>query len=408
MNEQTHINSQKNFETGDIILKQGDKGDVAYIIEEGEIEVLLEGADGTSQLVAKRGPGTIIGEMAIIDDQSRIATVRATQPCKMLEISRKDFARRLNSADPVLQMITKVILTRYRDTLARVGVLGESPTYPPPEMMEREAVGHENAVHKIKTANDFKQAMEQEQLQLHYQPILSFKTKKVVGFEALMRWPQEDGSMISPAVFIPVAEESGLIIDASKWALKEACLTLKRLERDLAAAGQQPESPLFMSVNFSALDFAEENFTDTLYDTLSTTDIKPQQIRLEITESLLMQDPEQAKNTLNMCKQAGLKISIDDFGTGYSSLSYLHSFPIDTIKIDRSFVCRMVDEANSKALVNSLIALATSLNMATVAEGVENEAEAELLTNMGCDMVQGFFYCKPMDETRLSEWLKQQ
>lgn len=403
MNKAIADDRRLSFDAGDIIMKQGDDGDLAYIIEEGQVEVLLENPDGTQQIVATRGKGSIMGEMAIVDNQKRIATVKAVEPCKMLVISRDDFSRRLESADPVLQMIIKVILTRYRDTLARAGILGESATYPPPE-----AMGNDIAVDKIKMANQFADALQSGALQLHYQPILAFKTQKVVGFEALMRWPQADGSMISPGQFIPVAEESGLIVEASQWALKEACEALGRIDYAMQVAGKDAKDKLFMSVNFSALDFAEENFVQQLYEILSTTDIQPQQIRLEITEGLLMQNPDQARETLDLCKKAGLKVSIDDFGTGYSSLSYLHSFPIDTIKIDRSFVCRMVDEANSKALVNSLIALAESLDMGTVAEGVENDVEAQILTAMGCDMVQGFHFAKPMDEAMLLDWLKQQ
>ena len=407
MAKQNTEQNSRYFGTGDIIMKQGDEGDVAYIIEDGKVEVLLENPDGSMQLVATRGKGTIMGEMAIVDNQKRIATVRALEPCTMLEITRQDFSRRLESSDPILQMIIKVILMRYRDTLARAGVLGESPTYPPPEEMEREAMGNEIAVDKIKMANELKTALSNRELTLHYQPILSMDGSQIKGFEALMRWPQPDGSMISPGQFIPVAEESGLIVDASDWALREACEALKRIEYDMQVAGKNPEPPLFMSVNFSALDFAEENFAQKLYEILSETDVQPSQIRLEITEGLLMQNPEQTRETLNICKKAGLKVSIDDFGTGYSSLSYLHSFPIDTIKIDRSFVCRMVDENNSKALVNSLIALAASLDMGTVAEGVENEAEADILNTMGCDMVQGFFFARPMDEEKLKTWLKE-
>lgn len=399
-------NNSRQFGTGDVIIKQGDDGRNAYIIEEGRVEILLEQADGSMQLVATRGKGTIIGEMAIVDNQKRIATVRALETCTLLEITREDFTRRLESADAVLQMIVKVILMRYRDTLARVGVLGESPTYPPPEEMEREAMGNEMAVDKIKMANEFKEALTNKELALHYQPIFEMDGKSIVGFEALMRWPRANGEMTSPGQFIPVAEESGLIIEASDWALKEACEALKRIEYAAKVAGKNPHPPFFMSVNFSALDFAEENFVNKLYEILSETDVQPNQIRLEITESLLMQNPDQTRQTLELCKKAGLKISIDDFGTGYSSLSYLHSFPIDTIKIDRSFVCRMVDEANSKALVNSLIALAGSLNMGTVAEGIENMAENDLLTAMGCQMVQGFLFARPMDEATLVDWLK--
>lgn len=379
-------------------MRQGEHGECAYIIEEGQVEILIEKTNGLIQRVGTRGAGTVIGEMAIVDDEPRVATIKALADCKLLEISRSDFHRRLKSADPVIQMIAQIILTRYRDMLTRAAIFHEPGAMPTPEDLERETVGQTNAMETIKIASEFRNAMDNGELSLHYQPIIDLGTGKIQGFEALMRWTHPEKGNISPAIFIPVAEDSGLIVDASRWALKEACKALRRIQ---GKAGY--DRNLFMSVNFSSTDFAEENFLDQLYTTLSATDVEPERVHLEITERLLMTQPDNAKETLNMCRKAGLGISIDDFGTGYSSLSYLHYYPIDTLKIDQSFVRNMSKDQTAKELVKSIISLAKNMNMHTIAEGVEDENEARQLTEMGCDSAQGYFFARPMDEATITE-----
>ncbi len=383
-------------------MRQGEHGDVAYIIETGKVEILIEKANGMIQRVGTRGPGTIIGEMAIVDNEPRIATIKVIEDCDLLEITQVDFNRRLKTADPVLQITTQVILTRYRDMLTRAAILKESVSYPTPEELEREYVEQSNAVENIIIANDFRAAIGTEQLSLHYQPIMNLQTGHVDGFEALMRWHHPEKGPISPAIFIPVAEESGLIVEASRWALRESCRALKRIESRVGL-----DRDLFMSVNFSSTDFAEENFLDQLYTILSETDVAPHKVHLEITERLLMNQPQNAKETLNMCRKAGLVIAIDDFGTGYSSLSYLHYYPIDTLKIDQSFIRNMIEDKTSRELVKSIISLGQNMNMKIIAEGVEHAEEAQALLEMGCERGQGYYFSRPHSERDITEKLMQ-
>jgi len=350
---------------------------------------------------ARADPGTIIGEMAIVDDAPRTATVRAIKDCKMLEITRDDFSNRLKSSDPVIQMISQVILTRYRDTLTRAEILGEGSTYPPPEMMERDFAAQTDVVESIKMANEFQSALENNDLQLYYQPIVNMKTGQVAGFEALMRWIHAEKGFISPALFIPIAEKNGLIVEASRWALGESCRALKRIENRIGR-----ENSLYMSVNFSSTDFASENFLDHVYRILSESDVPAKQIKLEITERLLIQQPDHAKEVLEMCRQAGMSIAIDDFGTGYSSLSYLYYFPIETLKIDQSFVRAMTKDAKSMELVKSIIGLGKNMNMTIIAEGVEDETEGKILRDLGCDAAQGYYFAKPLPEKEVIELLR--
>lgn len=393
--------SKRDFKNGEIILRQGTKGDCAYIIEEGSVEIFIERAGGKTQMVGTRGPGSIIGEMAMVDDAPRIATVRAIKDCKLLEISREDFTRRLKSSDPVMQMITQVILTRYRDTLTRAEILGEGTTYPPPEMLEHDYASQTDVMESIKIANEFQAALQNNELQLYYQPIISLVTGQVLGFEALMRWFHKEKGFISPGLFIPIAEKNGLIVEASRWALGEACRALKRIEGRIGR-----ENSLYMSVNFSSTDFASENFLDHVYRILSESDVPASQVKLEITERLLIQQPDNAKEMLEMCRQAGMSIAIDDFGTGYSSLSYLYYFPIDTLKVDQSFVRAMRKEDKSLELVRSIIGLGKNMNMAIIAEGVEDIEEARLLQSLGCDSAQGYHFARPMPEKDVIELLR--
>ncbi len=392
--------AKKSFKAGETIMRQGEEGTCAYIIEGGQVEILIEKADGTAQSVGTRGEGAIIGEMAIVDDAPRTATVKALKDCTMLEISRDDFSQRLKSTDPVIQMISQVILTRYRDMLTRSEIFRESDNYPPPEAIERSYTQQTDVVESVKIANMFKAALQNNELELYYQPIIDLSGGDVLGFEALMRWTHKEEGFISPGVFIPIAEKSGLIVEASKWAVKEACDALKRIE---SALGRNDD--LYVSVNFSSHDFAEETFVDNLLTTIEDSTVQPHQLKLEITERLLIQQPDNAKETLQACKDKGIGIAIDDFGTGYSSLSYLYYFPIQTLKIDQSFIRAMYREERSLELVKSIVGLGKNMDLDVIAEGVESLEEAKLLQDIGCDSAQGFYFAKPMPEDKIIEEL---
>jgi EAL domain-containing protein (putative c-di-GMP-specific phosphodiesterase class I) len=384
--------SKKTYKAGETIMREGDAGDCAYIIEEGLVEISIT-RGGKIQHVGTRGPGTIIGEMAMVDSSPRTATVKAVKECKMLEITRADFSQRLRTTDPVIQMISQVILTRYRDMLRRAEIFGESNSYPPPEMVEKDYTAQTDVVESVKIANEFRDALNNNQLMLYYQPIIDLAKGDVVGFEALMRWNHPEQGFISPGVFIPIAESSGLIVDASKWALEEACRALSRMEHVLGKSGV-----LQMNVNFSSHDFAEADFVENVIGTVRNCGVKPEQVKLEITERLLIQQPDNAKATLQRCRDLGMGIAIDDFGTGYSSLSYLYYFPIETLKIDQSFIRAMFREERSLELVKSIIGLGKNLGLTVVAEGVEHAEEAALLSAMGCDTAQGYHFAKPLPE----------
>lgn len=393
-------NVVKSFKAGEIVMRQGDDGDCAYIIEKGRVEILLEQPGGSVQSFGTRGEGAIIGEMALVDGAPRTATVKAIEDCEFLAITSKDFEKRLESADPIVRMTAHVILTRYRDTLMRAQITGENKAWTLSESIELSYSGTSSAVERIKLANELKAAFDNGDLHLNYQPIIDMSTGKTAGFEALMRWNHPEKGPISPAVFIPSAEETGLINVLSQWALRESCTALKRIENRSGQTGK-----LFMSVNFSGSDFGVEGFADSLYNVISETDIQAHQLHIEMTERVLMSHPEKTKKVLQMCTDAGMHISIDDFGTGYSSLSYLHHYPINTLKIDRSFVIDMVEDEGSKVLVKSIINLGKNMGMDIIAEGAETVEQVEALRSLGCDMIQGFYFAKPMAEKDAADFV---
>jgi diguanylate cyclase (GGDEF)-like protein len=232
-------------------------------------------------------------------------------------------------------------------------------------------------------------ALERHEFVLHYQPKLNLQTGAITGAEALIRWRRPDGELISPAKFIPIAEESGLIVPISRWVLREACRQA-RVWRD----ADLPQ--LSMAVNISALEFRNKGFLEGIRDVLNETPLEPRYLELEITEGIFMQDLESTGSVLQALRDMGVRLAIDDFGTGYSSLSYLRRFPIDVLKIDQSFVRDISTDPDDAILVAAIISMGKSLNLQVVAEGVETQEQLAFLRAHGCDEVQGFYFSRPV------------
>ncbi len=234
---------------------------------------------------------------------------------------------------------------------------------------------------------------------LHYQPIVDAQTRQIMGFEALMRWMRPDIGMVPPSQFIPMAEDNGLINLLGAWALKSACVQLKRFEE---AAGRQ----LYVSVNVSPRQFRNDQFLGMMDDALRLSGLEGHQLMLEITEGILMSDPEHAEALLSKIAARGVRIAIDDFGTGYSSLIYLKRFPIAALKIDRAFIRDLPTSVKDAAICNVILSLAGNLSLQTVAEGVENEQQLEFLSRQGCSLIQGFHTGYPSLPDALIDILK--
>lgn len=251
------------------------------------------------------------------------------------------------------------------------------------------AVGmRSQVVQRLQLETDLHRALEQHEFQLHYQPIVSLTTGQTVGFEALVRWQHPQRGMISPGDFIPIAEATGLIIPLGQWILQTACQQLKHWQRY--------DPSLIMSVNLSGQQLTQPDWADYVEQTLARAGFGGHFLKLEITESVAMQDVDGAIALLLRLKALNVQLSIDDFGTGYSSLSYLHRFPVDTLKIDRAFVNQMATTQEGDAIVQTIVGLAHNLKMTVVAEGVETPAQLAALQTIGCEYGQGYFFSKPL------------
>ena len=250
------------------------------------------------------------------------------------------------------------------------------------------------AVNFLLLENDLRRAIELNQLILHYQPQVDLVSNEIVGVEALVRWQHPERGLISPAHFISLAEETGLIVPMGEWVLREACRQQKAWLDNGIHIGK-------MAVNLSPRQFRQKNFPEKVASILSNLGLEPEYLELEITESCAMEHAGETINQLNQLKEMGMYLAIDDFGTGFSSLAYLHRFPIQKLKIDRSFIHDIQDDINDAAIAKSIIGLAHNMQMVVIAEGVENSYQIEWLRNKGCDQAQGFLYAKPMPAEQL-------
>jgi len=243
---------------------------------------------------------------------------------------------------------------------------------------------------RLALEHSLRRALERNELLLHYQPKVNLETGMIVGAEALLRWQHPEWGLIAPERFIPIAEETGLIVQIGAWVIRTAC-NQARLWQDAGLP------PVIMSVNLSARQFRQESFVKEVTQILHETGLKPEQLEMELTESMLMHNANAAISILGGLKSLGVRLSLDDFGTGYSSLSYLSRLPIDTLKIDRSFVQHIgdQDECDNGILAQAIISLGHSLNLTVIAEGVETGEQLQFLKAHQCDEVQGFYFCKP-------------
>jgi len=260
---------------------------------------------------------------------------------------------------------------------------------------------HARAVQLLTLETDMRRALDRSEFCLHYQPIVSLHDQGLIGFEALIRWNHPKLGMVSPLDFIPLAEDTGLIIPIGRWVLWKSCKQLEEWQRIY-----QGDKKLSMSVNLSGKQLQDLDLVRQIGAIIHESHIEAACLKLEVTESAIMENPEKAATILHQLKELGLHLSLDDFGTGYSSLSYLHRFPFHNLKIDRSFVSKMESGKKDAEIIKTINSLAVNLGMDVVAEGIETAEQWNLLHQLNCGFGQGYYFSKPLQEDKATQLVK--
>lgn len=370
---------------GEALFREGDAPTTAFILDEGQVEIRAT-QRGQSVVLAVLGPGAIIGEMAVIDAAPRTATAVAISDCRLLALDRAQIAERIETADPIIRALLQGTLQRYRSALSALqgGASGKAEL-----VVADEAAG----VGKMRLESQLRTALSDGGLDVRYQPLLDVASGRIAGFEALVRWTHPERGPISPAEFVALAEETSLIVPVGEYVFDTACAAAREF---IDAAGR----PLFVAVNVSARQLREPGLLERVIARVDAAGLPRGSIKIEITESQAM-DPVLMQGFIALCHGHGVKVALDDFGTGYSHLTQLHVLPFDTIKVDQAFVRSMLTDRRSMAIVETIVAMAKSLEASIVVEGIESEAELAVLKRLRCDFAQGWLVGKPQTRGEL-------
>jgi diguanylate cyclase (GGDEF)-like protein len=367
--------------------------------------------------------GHLAGDELLIDVSQRLKSLLHPEDL-LARLGGDEFVILLNQLSDIktVNTIADTIFTKFADPFYirerefflsfSIGIVADSSHYSEPETLLRDAdiamyhaksLGksqyqifvpemQESACQRLQLETDLRKAVQQSDFQLHYQPIINLFTGQVIGAEALIRWHHSTLGWIAPIQFIPIAEETGLILKLGEWTLKEACRQLRCWQEQNIV-----NSSFYISVNVSAYQFAQSQLVQQIDNILAETQLSPQCLKLEITETAIMDNLDSAAQVIKNLRQRNIQLSIDDFGTGFSSLSYLHSFPVDNLKIDRSFVQRLQDNPSSLAMVQAIAQIAKTMGMNLIAEGIETHEQWEQLKLLNCHFGQGFLFSKPLE-----------
>lgn len=387
--------SQALWQAGKDVFKQGDERDFAYLLAKGEVDIIHH-INGVEVVKDVLGEGELFGEMALMGEGLRTATARARTDCTLFVVPKSIIHERLENLDPVIGALFGLLIDRYRNARlwekprARSAINTRREMNTDSKLISKLKMFQEQAIEELHIEDKITRAILNEEFLAHLQPIVNLNTGQVTGFETLIRWNDPTEGLITPDNFIPVAERTNQIQLLDRMMLNNASHILPGLK---TALGQD----VFVSVNFSSVHLADDNIVESVKQAIAIQDINPENIKLEITESALVSDPDTAQRVLSDLKDLGVTIALDDFGTGYSSLSYLHRFPIDSIKIDRSFIKNMRSEEKSHDIVKAIVHMADAFGMDVIAEGIESNEDIPVLTDMGCEMGQGYAFGRPSD-----------
>ena len=345
--------------------------------------------------------------MSLIDKQPRAATVTATEKTKVIRIQRDYVETKLAYADPIIKYLLMLILRRFRQTYFRLtkGDVLKPVTEDDNLDIKNFLRSQEKLLFNVRIISDLQNALKRNEFQLHYQPIISIKDKHLVGFEALIRWIHPKNGIMSPIQFLDIAEYTDQIFPISIWTFKKACQDLKTIYQRFYSNSEQ--SSLFFSINLSARQLIKIDNVSKITDILKSVGIPVSSIKLEITETVFIDEPEHVLKILTSLRDQGFNIILDDFGTGFSSLSHLQRFPVNGIKIDRSFVSKMLSDHHSMEIVQASIDLARALKLDVIAEGVETENDVKQLLNFQCKFAQGYYFAKPLPLEETIDYVEQ-
>ncbi len=393
---------RKEVKAGETILALGELGHCAYIVEQGKVRVEDRVSSRGGYLI---GPGEMFGEYGIIDEVPHYSTATAEEDSLILVVTQQEIEDKCNAADPMVSLFLNFFMDRCSSLTDRHYGSSEKTRRTPSRRSK--TVGKIEAdrtelVQDFQIKEELQRALENNEFVLHYQPIISLRGGFTAGFEALVRWDHPDRGLLSPFHFIDIAEKTNMIVPIGEWIFEEACRHVEPFN-NLAAEGGSPE--VFISVNISANQFAVPDIVDRFRQMSRNTNVDTSKVQLEITESVLMEDTSHAKGILHEIKELGFELVLDDFGTGYSSLNYLHQFPIDKLKIDRSFTHAVLNDEDSLEIVRAIAGLAHNLNIEVVAEGIEEREQLSLYRDLDCHYGQGFLISKPLPEDKVYEML---
>jgi EAL domain-containing protein (putative c-di-GMP-specific phosphodiesterase class I) len=363
---------------GERLFKENDLADCAYLVEEGWVEISTD-RNGWKQPLSLIGPGEIFGEMGIIDGSPRTATATAIEDCKLLRITIEQFKSLQGRSEPFHTELLVKLVARFRES-QRIWL--EGSLLPRQESSEMGPGYAMLAQHR-----DIAEALERGEIVPFLQPIINLNNGQWLGFEALARWRPPGQDIVLPCEFLPLAERTGLIRRIDLYIAERAMQAMSAIE-----SATQP----YININFSAWHFKDDRLVANVRDLLEKTGLAAGRLHVELTETLMLDDPSRALKIMTELQSIGVKLALDDFGTGYSSLSILHSMPIHILKIDRSLITGILSNHRPRNVLRHILSLARDLGMEIVPEGIEDEETADILRQLGCHVGQGFLFAKPM------------
>jgi len=376
----------KRIEAGEVIFSEGDGADVAYLIEDGAVEITaIQG--NQSQILARLGPGQIFGELGVIDAQPRSGTATATRPTLLLVVTADQIQQAIARADPFFAELMLKLVGRLRHTQAAL-LLGDA------EMeLQTSEIGPGYA--ELVRERDIAEAIISGQIEPYLQPIVDLRTGTIKGYETLARWRSDRFGLMRPFDFLPLARRTGLI--------RRIDLTMADRAMALCAEMQDHDRAPFVSINISAWHFQDRTLTDTLKRIIAERGVAPSRLCIEVTETLLLEDMEGAEDMMEELRDAGIHMALDDFGTGFSSLSILHRLPFDQIKVDGSLIQGAGSSPRQQALLQGILDLCSRLGIEVVAEGIEDEETRQTLLALGFTLGQGLHFAAPIEAERAVE-----